>query len=98
MAARIWRSDSRFGLPQPIAARLAWISPDRIEPRDRSAPYFPIRLELVDRAASGRKPLRMQPGEPVSLLLLTGEQSLFERVLAPLRQIAANHFASIRLR
>jgi multidrug efflux pump subunit AcrA (membrane-fusion protein) len=68
----------------PLDGRLVRISPDvKIDEGTRQA-YYEVRIEvepeMLDRLAAD---VEMTPGMPAEVFILTGEQSLFSYIAAP---------------
>lgn len=84
MPAKVWLTALSWREQRPLAARLAWISPDSIEDRRSGAPYFAARVELEDGAAVARQKITLQPGMRSEILLMTGERTLLDQLIDPL--------------
>jgi HlyD family secretion protein len=68
----------------PLEGRLVRISPDAMIDEATRESYFELRIE-VDPAMIGRLAanVEMTPGMPAEVFILTGEQSLFSYIAAP---------------
>lgn len=84
MAAKVWLTALSWREQRPLAAKLAWISPDSIEDRRTGAPYFAARVELEDSRAAIEEKTRLQPGMRSEILLMTGERTLLDQLIDPL--------------
>ena len=68
----------------PLEGRLVRISPDVVIDEGTREAYYEVRIE-VDPATLGRlaADIAMTPGMPAEVFILTGEQSLFSYIAAP---------------
>lgn len=82
MEAKVWLSALSWRDRRPLAARLAWISPDSIEDKRTGAPLFLARVEL-DQDTANTLPA-LQPGMRAEVLLLTGQRTLLDQLIDPL--------------
>ncbi|MGE0055041.1 MAG: HlyD family efflux transporter periplasmic adaptor subunit [Hyphomicrobium sp.] len=87
MPAKVWLTALNWREQRPMAAKLAWISPDSVEDKRTGAPYFVARVELeADSARNGPSghPVPLQPGMRAEVLLLTGQRTLLDQLIDPL--------------
>lgn len=84
MPAKVWLTALSWREQRPLAAKLAWISPDSIEDRRTGAPYFAARVELEDNRNAILEKTTLQPGMRSEILLMTGERTLLDQLLDPL--------------
>lgn len=71
-------------LPQ-INGLLTSVSADRLTDERTGEPYFLAKVK-VDAAELGKlHEVRLSPGMPAEVMILTGEHTLFDYVLAPVR-------------
>lgn len=69
----------------PLPGRLATISADRLVDEKTGQPYFTARIDLDAEALEHLHDVTLTPGMPVQAMIVTGKQTLFDYVLAPLR-------------
>lgn len=69
----------------PLPGRLATISADRLVDEKTGEPFFNARIDLESEALDHLHGVTLSPGMPVQAMIVTGEQTLFHYVLAPLR-------------
>lgn len=69
----------------PLPGRLATISADRLMDEKTGQPYFTARIDLESEALEHLHGVSLTPGMPVQAMIVTGKQTLFDYVLAPLR-------------
>lgn len=69
----------------PLPGRLASISADRLVDETTGQPYFTARIDLDAEALGHLGDITLVPGMPVQAQIVTGEQTLFAYLLAPLR-------------
>jgi len=84
MDARVWFGGTSWRERRPLAARLAWVSPDSIEDKRTGASYFVARLELENARSEAAERFAPHPGMRTEILLLTGQRTLLDQVLDPL--------------
>ena len=84
MPAKVWLSALSWREQRPLAATLAWISPDSIEDRRSGATYFAARVVLKDSRAAIEDKITLQPGMRSEVLLMTGERTLLDQLFDPL--------------
>lgn len=84
MPAKVWLTALSWREQRPLAATLAWISPDSIEDRRTGATYFAARVELAERRALVADKIMLQPGMRSEILLMTGERTLLDQLIDPL--------------
>ncbi len=87
MPAKVWLTALDMRQSRPLAARLVWISPDRLNDK-RGRSYYRMRVEILreERAAHGpQEPMPdLYPGMPAEVLVRAGERTLLEQILDPL--------------
>jgi len=69
----------------PLPGRLATLSADRLIDEKTGQPYFVGRIDLDREALQHLEGVNLTPGMPVQAMIVTGKQTLFHYVLAPLR-------------
>lgn len=84
MDAKVWLSATSWREQRPLAAKLAWVSPDSVEDKRTGATYFVARVELSNATGDGSKPIALHPGMRAEVLLLTGRRTLLDQLLDPL--------------
>jgi RND family efflux transporter MFP subunit len=84
MAARVWLTSLSWREQRPLAARLAWVSPDSVEDKRSGTPYFIARVELEETRAELARRLTIHPGMRAEMVLLTGRRTLLDQLLDPL--------------
>lgn len=84
MPAKVWLTALSWRDQRPLAARLAWISPDSVEDRRTGAAHFVARVELSEARSEIEKRIKLQPGMRSEVLLMTGERTLLDQLVDPL--------------
>ncbi len=84
MPAKVWLTALSWREQRPLAAKLAWISPDSIEDRRTGTPYFAARVELEGGQSAIAATMTLQPGMRSEVLLMTGERTLLDQLIDPL--------------
>ena len=84
MPAKVWLTALSWREQRPLAARLAWISPDSIEDTRTGRAYFAARVELQERLSNIENKFSLQPGMRSEVLLMTGERTLLDQLIDPL--------------
>lgn len=84
MPAKVWLTALSWREQRPLAATLAWISPDSIEDRRTGVSYIAARVELTGSRAEIEKKIALQPGMRSEVLLMTGERTLLDQLIDPL--------------
>lgn len=84
MDAKVWLSALSWREQRPLAAKLAWISPDSVEDRRTGASHFVVRIELEPFADAAHTPAKLQPGMRAEVLLMTGKRTLLDQLIDPL--------------
>lgn len=94
MPARVWLTSLSWREQRPLAARLAWVSPDSIEDKRSGAPYFVARVELEEPRAGLARQLTLHPGMRAEMVLLTGRRTLLDQLLDPMMRNIGRAFRS----
>jgi HlyD family secretion protein len=68
---------------------VTFVSGDRINTADGRESYFTATVEVDATALSGNPEIRLQPGMPAELYVLTGKRSLFGYLLKPVAAFAS---------
>ena len=76
-----------------LKGNVTFVSGDRITTADGRESYFTATVEVDAGVLSGNPDIRLQPGMPAELYILTGKRSLFEYLLRP---VAAFAFRAMR--
>ncbi len=84
MPAKVWLSALSWREQRPLAAKLAWVSPDAVEDKRSGTPHFIARVELEGSRADIAKRISLHPGMRSEVLLLTGERTLLDQLVDPL--------------
>lgn len=84
MPAKVWLTALSWREQRPLAATLAWISPDVVEDRRSDAAHFIARVELNEPRSEIEKSIALQPGMRGEVLLLSGERTLLDQLIDPL--------------
>ena len=84
MAAKVWLSALSWRDRRPLAARLAWVSPDSVEDKRTGAPYFVARVELEQTRDEIASQMTLLPGMRAEVLLLTGRRTLLDQLVDPI--------------
>lgn len=71
-----------------LKGRVVYISPDTLEEETRGEPrpYYRVHIQTDSNAPEGRKPLDVRPGMTAAVEIITGERSIANYVLKPLRR------------
>lgn len=84
MPAKVWLAALSWREQRPLAATLAWISPDSVEDRRTGAAHFIARVELNQPRSQIEQSIALQPGMRSEVLLLSGERTLLDQLIDPL--------------
>lgn len=84
MPAKVWLTALSWREQRPLAAKLAWVSPDSVEDRRTGAPYFVARIELEETRNEIAGRVALQAGMRSEILLLTGQRTLLDQFIDPL--------------
>ncbi len=84
LPAKVWLMGVAWRDSRPLAARLAWISPDTIEDRRTGLPYFSARVELEEPRSEIARRIALHPGQRADILVVTGARTLLEQLLDPI--------------
>jgi adhesin transport system membrane fusion protein len=73
-----------------LDGRVVYISPDTLEEdlRRDEKPYYRVHVQTHGNAPPGRKPLDVRPGMTATVEIITGERSIANYLLKPLRRTA----------
>jgi adhesin transport system membrane fusion protein len=73
-----------------LDGRVVYISPDTLEEdlRRDEKPYYRVHVQTAGNAPPGRKPLDVRPGMTATVEIITGERSIANYLLKPLRRTA----------
>src|SRR6185436_13013494 len=71
-------------LPQ-IHGRLASVSPDRLTDERTGEPYFLAKVKVDPAELQKLHQVKLSPGMPAEVMLMTGEHTLLDYLLAPIR-------------
>jgi HlyD family type I secretion membrane fusion protein len=75
---------------QPLHARITFVSADRVVQAETGHSWFDVTVEVDAQALSASpQPLHLQAGMPAELFVTTGDRTLLEYLLKPLRGFAA---------
>src|SRR5207302_4945648 len=75
-----------------LDAQVVWISADRIE-NDRTRPAFYAARVLVDeQQLAALDNVRLYPGMPVEVMLVTGERTMLDYISTPISRTFARAF------
>ena len=69
----------------PMAGRLVTVSADRLIDERTGEAYFTARIDLLPKALAAAPDLTITPGMPVQAMIVTGQQSLFDYLMSPMR-------------
>jgi HlyD family type I secretion membrane fusion protein len=72
-----------------LKGNVTFVSGDRITTSDGRDSYFTATVEVDAAALTGNPEIRLQPGMPAELYVLTGKRSLFEYLLRPVAAFAS---------
>jgi RND family efflux transporter MFP subunit len=84
MPAKVWLTALSWREQRPLAARLAWISPDTVEDKRTGATYYVARVELNETRAEIAKRFTLHPGMRAEILVVTGERTMLDQLLDPI--------------
>ena len=68
----------------PIPAKVAWISRDRLLDPRTNQHYYSARIDLLKKPSEIDKSIVLQPGMPAEVIIVTGERTMLDYMLAPL--------------
>lgn len=73
-----------------LDGRVVYISPDTLEEdlRRDEKPYYRVHVQTAGNAPPGRQPLDVRPGMTATVEIITGERSIANYLLKPLRRTA----------
>lgn len=73
-----------------LSGKVVYISPDTLEEETRgeARPYYRVHILTDSNTPKGRKLLDVRPGMTASVEIITGERSIANYVLKPLRRVA----------
>ena len=74
-----------------LRGKVVTVSADRLMDPVTKMPYFLVRVRLDDDQLDwpGYPELRLQPGMPALVMVMSGQKSLFDYILQPLRESMA---------
>jgi HlyD family type I secretion membrane fusion protein len=84
-AAQVMLTAFNQRLLPPLPGRLVTISADRLVDETTGQAYFTARIDLDAEAIAHLDGIELVPGMPVQAQIVTGRQTLFAYLLAPLR-------------
>ena len=67
-----------------LPARVVWISADRMSDERTGAKYYLARIELTTDTTGLPENVQLYPGMPAEVMILTGKQTFFSYLVAPL--------------
>lgn len=67
----------------PLKGKVIQVSPDRLID-DAGQPYYTVMIQLGEEALTGSSTLTLYPGMPAEAIIVTGERTLGDYLLAPL--------------
>ena len=94
MPAKVWLSGTTWREQRPLAARVAWISPDSIEDKRSGLQFFSARIELAESREDLAKEQRIHPGQRAEILVVTGARTLLDQLLDPVLRSVNRAFRS----
>jgi HlyD family type I secretion membrane fusion protein len=75
-----------------LDASVVWISADRID-RDRTRPaYYAARLVVDETQLAALQDVRLYPGMPVEVMIVTGKRSMLSYLFAPIDRTFSRAF------
>ncbi|MES0884901.1 HlyD family type I secretion periplasmic adaptor subunit [Roseibium sp. SCP14] len=69
-----------------VSGKVAFLSPDTIEPEAEEEPYYLVRVIVAEGAISESKRKRLSPGMPAEVIIPTTERTVAEYLIDPLTQ------------
>lgn len=75
-----------------VAAKVTYISADRLLDPDTREPYYSARLEITGDLPVEIKPGQIQPGMPVDAFIKTGDRTFLEYLVRPVQDSFAKAF------
>lgn len=84
LPAKVWVTGVAWRDSRPLAARLAWISPDAVEDRRTGLTFFLARVELDEPRRALERRLPLHPGQRADILVITGARTLLEQLVTPI--------------
>jgi multidrug efflux pump subunit AcrA (membrane-fusion protein) len=68
----------------PVEGRVAWVSADSMSDKRSGAAYYLARIELSRNPKSFPKKAPLYPGMPVEVMIVTGERTFLDYIIAPI--------------
>lgn len=68
----------------PVPAKIVWVSADSMNDQQTGTRYYVARAELNTLPSELPEDIRLYPGMPAELIIVTGESTLLDYLLAPL--------------
>lgn len=84
MRAKVWLTSQSWREQRPLAAKLAWVSPDTVEDKRTGAAYYVARIELDQTRSQLAENATMHPGMRAEILVVTGERTLIDQLIDPI--------------
>jgi HlyD family secretion protein len=75
-----------------LDARVVWISADRIETDKLRPPYYDARVEIDEAQLAALPDVKLYPGMPVQIMMVSGSQTMLDYLMAPITQAFSQAF------
>jgi len=75
-----------------LDARVAWISADRIDTDKLQPPYYDARVEIDEAQLAALPDVKLYPGMPVQVMMVSGNQTMLSYLMAPITQAFSQAF------
>ncbi len=75
-----------------LDAHVVWISADRIDTDKLRPPYFDARVEIDEAQLAALPDVKLYPGMPVQVMMVSGNQTMLDYLMAPITQAFSQAF------
>ena len=75
-----------------LDARVVWISADRIDTDKLRPPYYDARVEIDEAQLAALPDVKLYPGMPVQIMMVSGNQTMLDYLMAPITQAFSQAF------
>ena len=72
-----------------VDGRVLWVSADRIEDPKSKQPYYLVRVEMDEAQLVAIENLRLYPGMPAEIMIITAQRTALDYLLAPIERTFA---------
>lgn len=75
-----------------LDAHVVWISADRIDTDKMRPPYYDARVEIDEAQLAALPDIKLYPGMPVQVMMVSGNQTMLSYLMAPISQSFSQAF------